>query len=365
MLDNVYLVVRQQTPVWLRAVTYLAGIAAGICVSAVILLASGISLGALVNEFIVFIFLDAGGLSQTLTSFIPLGLVGLAAAAAIKLKFWNIGIEGQMWVGAIAGTFVATYDIGPESIRLPLMFLAAAIAGSLWIGFPALLKLRYGVNEIITTLLLSYVALLLVQNLLFGVWRDPDSGFPASPLYDPDVEQLAKIGWGPLHSGLWIVLGAGVVWWWLMNISRFGFFMDCVGANPVAAKLSGLPVLATIVGAVILSGGLAGVAGMVIVAGVEYRLTVHIAEGFTFSSIVIAFVARFNPIGVLVAAAIIGGVYTAGDTLKVFYQLPNATVVLIQSVILLSILIAEFFSRYHVKIRKSGGAYWSSSSSTG
>jgi simple sugar transport system permease protein len=307
MLDGVYLVVRQQTPGWLRALTYFAGIAWGICISVAILLASGISIGDFVNEFIVFVFFDEGGLSQTRTSFIPLGLGGLAAAAAIKLRFWNVGVEGQMWVGAIAGTFVATYDVGPDSMRLPLMFLAAAIAGSLWIGFPALLKLRYGVNEIITTLLLSYVAQLMVQNLLFGIWRDPVSGFPASPLYDPDVEQLGKLGWGSLHSGLWIALGAGVVCWWLMNVSRFGFFMDCVGANPVAAKASGLPVVATIVGAVVVSGGLAGVAGLVIVAGVEYRLTVHIAEGFTFSSIVLAFVARFNPIGVLVVAVIIGG----------------------------------------------------------
>lgn len=353
MHDRIYLVTRQQIPGWLRATTFCAGIVGGLCISTIILVINGVSLSNIVNEFVVFVFLDESGFAQTLTTFIPLALVGLAASAAIKLKFWNIGIEGQMWLGAIAATWVASYDIGPDSLRLPLMFIVAGIAGSLWIGFPAFFKLRYGVNEIITTLLLSYVAFLLVQNLLFGVWRDPDSGFPASPMYEPGIEQLSKLGWGTLHSGLWVALAAGAVWWWIMKVSRVGFLMDAVGANPTAAKAAGIPVATTIVGAVILSGGLAGVAGMVIVAGQEYRLTIHIAEGYTFSSIVIAFVARFNPIGVLVAALIIGGVYTSGETLKVFYQLPNATVILMESIILLSLLIAEFFGRYHINFRKS------------
>lgn len=352
MLNRIYLVSRQQVPAWLRVTTFCSGITVGLACCVLILMLGGVSFHDIVNEFVVFIFWDESGFILTLTSFVPLALVGLAAAAAIRLKFWNIGIEGQMWMGAIAATIVSTYDIGPENSRLSIMFVAAVFAGSLWIGIPAALKLRYGVNEIITTLLLSYVAFLLVQNLLFGVWRDPDSGFPASAMYDPGIEQLAKIGWGNLHSGIWIAMAAGIIWWWIMNVSRFGYLMDAVGANPLAAKAAGLPVFATIAGAVFLSGGLAGVAGMVIVAGQEYRLTIHIAEGYTFSAIVIAFIARFNPVGVLIAALAIAGIHTAGETLKVFYQLPNATVVLLEAVILLSLLVAEFFGRYNFGLRK-------------
>ncbi len=352
MLDLFYLVSRQQVPAWLRLLTFVAGLSTGLLLCTVVLVLSGVSLSDAVNEFVYFVFFNEIGLAQTFTAFVPLALVGLAAAAAIKLRFWNIGVEGQMWVGAILATWVATYDIGPPWLRLVLMFVMAAVGGSLWIAVPAVLKLRFGVNEIITTLLLTYVAFLLVQHLLFGVWRDADTGFPASPAYEPGVEQLAKLGWGNLHQGVWVALGAGVIWWWLMSMSRFGFFMDAVGANAMAAKASGLPVVATIVGAVILSGGLAGVAGLVIVAGQEYRLTQHIAVGYTFSSIVIAFIARFNPIGCLVVALIVGGVYTAGDTLKVFYQLPSATITLLESIILLSLLVAEFFGRYHIGIRR-------------
>jgi len=333
--------------------TFAGGLGVGVLLSGLILIANGVALSDIVNEFVVLVFFDKSGLALALTSFIPLVLVGLAASAAIKLRFWNIGIEGQMWMGATAATFVATYDVGPPSLRLVLMFVAAAAAGSLWIGIPALLKLRWQVNEIITTLLLSYVAFLFVEHLLYGAWRDPDSGYPASPMYEKGVEQLAKVGWESLHHGIWVALAAVVLMWWIVGLSRFGLFMQAVGSNLTAAKAAGVPVLATILGAVVLSGGLAGIAGLTIVAGQEYRLTVHVSEGYTFSAIVIAFVARFHPIGVMVAAFVIAGIYTAGDALKVFYQLPEATVVLIQSVILLSLLIAEFFGRYHIGRRRT------------
>ena len=351
MFNRIFLVNRQQTPNWLRATTFVSGIALGLITCTIILMIGGVSFENIVNEFVVFVFFDKSGMGQALTAFIPLALVGLAASVAIKLKFWNIGVEGQMWLGGIAATWVATYDFGPDAIRLPFMFLAAALAGTLWIALPVFLKLRYGINEIITTLLLTYVAYLLVQNLLFGVWRDPDSGFPASPLYD-ELERLDRVGWGNLYTGIWVALAAGIIWWWIMIVSRFGYFVDAVGSSAVTALATGIPVAATIIGAAALSGGLAGIAAMVITSGQEYRMTIHIAEGYTFSSIVIAFIARFHPIGVLFAALAIAGIHTAGDTLKVFYQLPGAMVTLLESVILLSLLIADFFGRYHIGMRE-------------
>lgn len=352
MLSRIYIVSRQNVPNSVRLSTFLCGLAAGMIISVLVLMLNGVSFTDIINEFVVFVFLDSGGQAQLLTEFIPLAMVGLAAAAAMKLNFWNIGIEGQMWVGAVAATFVGTLDIGPESTRLALMFVAAAVAGTLWIAGPAFLKLRYGINEIVTTLLLSYVAFLLVQSLLFGIWRDPDSGFPASPILDEGVERLAQLGWGSLHSGLWLTLAIGAIMWWLMSISRFGFFMDHVGQNPVAAKAAGLPVVMTIVGAVILSGGVAGIAGATIVAGQEHRLTIHIADGYTFSAIVVAFLARFNPLGCLVAALVLAGISSAGEVLKAFYQLPLSIVTMIEAILLLSVLIAEFFGRYHIALRK-------------
>jgi simple sugar transport system permease protein len=352
MLSPIYLVPRQQVPLWLRVSTFIGGIGLGLLIAFCILVLNGVTPGQIVNEYVVYVFLDLKGLAQVVTTSTPLLLAGLASAAALKLKFWNIGVEGQMWLGCIAATGVAIFDVGPEWMRLELMFVAAAVAGALWVAVPAFLKLRYGVNEIITTLLLTYVAFKLVEHLLFGAWQDPGSAFPNSPRYDEDSERLARLGWGSAHTGIWIALGAAAVLWFIMTRSRLGYFMDAVGANVKSAHAAGVPVLLTIGVAVALSGGLGGMAGASLTAGQEYKLTIYIAWGYTFSGILIAFIGRFRPIPVTITAFVVGGVYTAGDTLLVFYQLPRPITTLIEAVILLSLITVEFFSRYHITFGK-------------
>ncbi len=348
MIRPIYLVPRQEVPLWLRSATFVGGIALGLLIAFGILVASGVKPGQIINEFVVYVFLDLNGLAQLVTASTPLVLVGLASAAALKLKFWNIGVEGQMWLGAIAATGVALFDIGPDWFRLPLMMIAAAVAGAAWVGMPAFLKIRFGVNEIITTLLLTYVAFKLVEHLLFGPWHDPGSAFPNSRRYDEDTERLARLGWGSSHTGIWIAAGASVVLWFIMARSRLGFYMDAIGVNAETARAAGIPVVLTVSLAVIMSGGLAGIAGAGLVAGQEYKLTLFVAGGYTFSGIVIAFIGRFRPIPVVITAFVVGGVYTAGDTLMVFYQLPRAITTLIEAVILFSLIVVEFFSRYHI-----------------
>lgn len=354
MRSALLLVPRQRISTWRRTALFVAGIAAGLGAAMLILRASGVSASAILNEFVLYVFFDRNGLAQTLTAAVPLLLAGLCASVALKLKFWNIGIEGQIWLGAIGATWVAVADIGPDSMRMIVMFAAAVAGGIAWIAVPALLRLKCGVSEVVSTLLLSYVALLLAQHLLYGVWRDPETGFPVSPQFDPEFERLARLDFGNLHTGLWVALGVGLLVWAVQQWSRFGFFVTAVGSNSLAAVGAGVPVLGVTVGTVMLSGALAGLAGAVIVAGQEYRLTQFIAQGYTFSGIVIACVARFHPLAVILAAVVIGGVYTAGDALKVFYQLPSAVVTLLEAVILLGLLLAEFFGRYRVSVARGG-----------
>lgn len=354
MLDSVVLVRRQRIPLALRIGTFAGGIAAGLAIVCLVLIGSGVPMGAILSEFVYQVFLTSLGLSQTVTLATPLILVGLGAAAAMKLKFWNIGLEGQLWFGAMAATWIAINDIGPESIRLPLMLVAATAAGAFWVGIPVFFKLKYGVNEIIMTLLMSYIAYQLVQHLLFGAWQDPASSFPVSAHFD-DAERLARLGWGNAYTGIWIALGAGIGMWFLMERTRFGFYATAVGLNMTSARSTGLPVTAVIVISVLLSGGLAGLAGGVVTAGAEYRLTQFIGGGYTFSGIVIAFVARFNPIGVILAGLVVAGIYSAGETLKVFYSLSEAVVILIEGIMLLCLLVSDFFKTYEVHVRKLSG----------
>ena len=145
---------------------------------------------------------------------------------------------------------------------------------------------------------------------------------------------------------------AGFLMWLIMERSRFGFYAEAVGNNATAARAAGIPVVMTIAGAVILSGGLSGLAGGVIVAGSEFRLTQFLGHGYTFSAIVIAFIARFRPLQAVIAGFALAGIYTAGETLKVFYSVSEAVVILIEGSILLSLLISQFFSTYKVQIAR-------------
>ena len=349
MLRSIVLLRRQNVPFALRTSCFVGGVVSGLLISALLLMAVGVPAEAIVNEFIIQVFFTNRGLAQTATLATPLILVGLGASTAIHLRFWNIGVEGQLWCGALAATGIAIYDVGPESIRLILVLAAGFAAGAAWIAIPVILKLRYGVNEIIMTLLMIYIAFLLVQHMLFGVWQDPTTSFPVSPPFD-DAELLPELGWGHTHAGLFIALAAGLIMWFVMARSRFGYYASVVGHNASAGRVSGLPVVATITGAVLLSGGLAGLAGAVIVAGDEHRLTQFLGHGYTFSAIVIAFIAGSRPLPAVVAAFVVGGVYAAGETLKVFYSVSEAVVVLIEGTILFSLLVSQFFSMFQVKL---------------
>ena len=340
---------RQHAPLALRAACFVSGILGGLAISGAILVCVGVTASAIVSEFVIQAFFTMQGLAHTVLLSTPLMLVGLGAAAAVKLRFWNIGIEGQLWCGAMAATGIATFDLGPDWLRLPLMLLASFAAGAAWVSIPAVFKLRYGVNEIIMTLLMTYIAFLTVQHLLFGAWQDPAMTFPVSPQLD-QFERLPRLGWGKVHAGILIALAAGVLVWMAMERSRLGFFAEAVGQNPDAARIAGIPVALTIVGAVVLSGGLAGLAGGVIVTGTEFRLTQFLGHGYTFSAIVIAFVARSRPLQVMIAAFVLAGVYTAGESLKVFYSISEAVVVLIEGSILFCVLISQFFSTYHIQL---------------
>ncbi|SOC45965.1 nucleoside ABC transporter membrane protein [Rhizobium subbaraonis] len=345
MLDAAFLVRRQQPGLLLSALSYTGGLAFGLAVSAMLLVQAGVPASALVDEFLVAAFLTSDGLSQTVTAALPLILVGLASAVATRVRFWNIGVEGQLWLGAVAATWVALHEIGPESMRLPLAFVLAALAGSGWIAISLVLKQRWGVNEVISSLLLGSVAFLLVQHLLFGIWRDPANSFPVTAAFPP-ASRFSALGWGQLHAGLFVAALIALAVWFLLERTRAGFYADAVGLNRQAALATGLPVRRTLAGLVLLSGALSGLAGMVIVSGTEHRLNQAVGNGYLFSAIVIAYLARAKPFWVVVVALALGAVFTAGNVLKVFYGVSEGMIVLVQGTVLISILMAQFFSTY-------------------
>lgn len=345
MLDAAFLVRRQAPGLWLSSLCYAGGLVFGLAVSALLLVQAGVPADALVDEFLVAALLTSDGLSQTATAALPLILVGLASAVAMRVRFWNIGVEGQLWFGAVAATWVALNEIGPDALRIPLMMMLAAFFGAAWVAMPLVLKLKWGVSEVITTLLLGNIAFLIVQHLLFGVWRDPATGFPVTAAF-PEAGRFDALGWGQLHGGLFAVVAVTAVVWFALEHTRLGFYADAVGLNAKAAEATGLPVRLVVTGLVLLSGALSGLAGMTIVAGTELRLNQAVGNGYLFSAIVIAYLARAKPLWVVVVALALGAVFTAGNVLKVFYSISEGMIVLVQGTVLISILMAQFFSTY-------------------
>jgi simple sugar transport system permease protein len=211
----------------------------------------------------------------------------------------------------------------------------------------AVARLYLRANEVITTLLMNYVAYNLTQQLLYGPWRNPADGYPVSESLAPG-ERLALLGFGHVHAGLFIALGMAVFCWWLTGYSRAGILARAVAANPAAAKAVGVKVNRLIILMTCLAGALSGLAGFCVVAGEEYKLTQFVGNDFIFPSIVVAYLARANPLGVVAASLCIAGLYSAGDSLKAFYQLPGATVLTIEAALLLCVSAFEFFLSYQL-----------------
>ena len=341
--------VRQNIPVRIRIASILLSLIFGILISLLIINNAGVDLQSIYEEFLVFTFFNSDGLATVVVESTPLIIVGLSAAVAFRVNFWNIGIEGQIFLGVIGATLVAIYDIGPEFLRLPLMLIFALIFSGLWAFPPAYLKVKLKINEVITTLLLNYLAFYFVLNQVYGAWKDPVDKFPHSEQYET-FERLNKIGWEDVSWGVVISILTVVLIWWLLERSKFGVKSKFCGINPNMAFAIGLPVsLITIISAVT-SGALSGLAGFVIATAYEFRLTPQIALGYGFSGIVIAFLAGNRSLAVVIVSFLIGGLYVACDSLKVFYNLPSALVGLIQSIIVLSIATSEFFIRYRMKL---------------
>jgi general nucleoside transport system permease protein len=338
--------VRQHMPVWQHAAISATSIALGLAISVAILAVAGVEPSDLFQEVFLNNLLIKENFIAVLRQTAPLLFVGLAAALAFRVRFWNLGIEGQMIWGGIGATAVSVFHIGPEALRLPLMMCFAVLAGMAWASSALLLKMRLRVSEIISTLLLNYIAANYMLHLLYGSWLDPVDSFPHSAQFAA-YERLPELPWGISSALLMGLVFVGVAWW-LVRMSRFGLYMKFVYSNARMALAVGIPIIGVTVGAVLLSGALAAAAGFVIATGLEGRLTQGFYRGYGFSGILIAFLAQNDPLIVTVVAFLVALLFDTGRSLQVFYQIPFAMVQLIQAVIVTTVAASEFFIRYRI-----------------
>jgi simple sugar transport system permease protein len=293
-------------------------------------------------------------LSETLVKAIPLMLTGLGVSIAFRMLFWNIGAEGQLAMGGIAATIVvfAFGETLPSIMLLPLMAIAAILAGAVWGLVPAILKSALKVNEILTTLMMNYIAILFVEYLYLGPWRDPKGyGFPGTPIF-PDAAWLPRIT-GRVHVGIILAILAALFLWFVMTRTKWGYEIRVIGENARAARYSGISIGRNIVLVMLVSGGLAGLAGMVEVSGIIHRLGQGLAVGYGYTAIIVAWLAALNPWGVLASAFMMAALVVGGDQMQIAMQLPAAVAKVLQGAILFFVLGGSIFVNYRVRIIKS------------
>ena len=294
-------------------------------------------------------------LSETFTRAIPLMLTGLAAAVAFRARLFNIGAEGQLYVGALAAVAVGGLHGGtgfdlPAPLLFGLMLLAAALAGALLLLGPALLKARLGVDEVVTTLLLNFIVLLLVSLMLDGPMKDPTAmGWPQSVALMGELELSKLVEQTRVHSGLLIAAALAVAVWVLMKYTVLGFDIRAVGANARAAAFAGVPATRTVVLVAMLSGALAGLAGAIEVAGRTSYLTLDMSPGYGYSGIVIAMLAGLHPLGVVAASVFVAGVLVGADSMSRAIGVPTYIADVIVAASLISVLVATLLTQYRVR----------------
>ena len=289
-------------------------------------------------------------LSETLTRATPLIFTGLAAAVAFRAKLWNIGGEGQFYIGACMAVLLGTKGSLPSWAAIPYLFAAGGLAGGLFLLVPTLLKTLLKVDEVVTTLLLNFVVLLFVNWLVFGPWKDPMAmGWPQSePVLDAAMLPvlLAKTR---LHLGFILALAAALLVWLFMERTVWGFEIRAVGANPRASRFAGMPVTAAVIRTALISGGLAAMAGVSELCGVKGYLTCDLSPGFGYSGIVVAMLAALHPLGVVASALFVAAIYIGADSMSRAINISNYIADVTTAVSLLAVLCALFFTKYRIR----------------
>jgi ABC-type uncharacterized transport system permease subunit len=281
----------------------------------------------------------------------PLVIIGVGLSIAYRANVWNIGAEGQYVMGGLAATGVAlaTYSLTGWWI-LPLMILAGIAGGALYASVPALLRTRLGVNEILTSLMLTYASVQLIYYLVRAPWKDPmGMGQPQTRIFAEAARLPFIIPGTIVHLGVPIAIIVALVAWFIMSRSVFGYQMKVVGAAPHAARYGGFSEHKTIWLALLVSGALAGLAGALEVAGPFQRMSPAFPTNYGFTAIIVAFLGRLNPLGVVFAGIVLAITFVGGEVAQTTMRLPNAATGLFQSMMLFFLLAGDILIRYRIR----------------
>jgi simple sugar transport system permease protein len=283
----------------------------------------------------------------------PLVIIALGLSVGNRAQVWNIGAEGQYILGALcaAGVGMAFGASGGVLVVLA-MVLAGMAGGAVWAWIPAVLRTRFSVNEVLSSLMMTYVALQLLSYLVGGPWKDPNGrNFPATaPL--PESQHLPILAGNTIHLGILVALLLPLVFWVVMSRSEFGYQVRVVGSSPQAARHGGFDAKSTIRAAMLIGGAMAGLAGALELTGAIHKIDLGFPSGYGFTAIIVAFLGRLNPFGCLLAGVVLAVTSVGGQLAKTTVHIPDSTAGIFQAMMLFLILASDILIRYRVKIVK-------------
>jgi len=325
-------------------------------VSIALILAAGLIGAAGVNPLVAYVEMVRGAfgsrlsLTETLTRATPLILTGLAAAIAFRARLWNIGGEGQFFMGALATAWIG-HSLGfPPVLGIAFLLIIGMATGAALLAGPAYLRLRFGVDEVVTTLLLNFIVILFVGLMVEGPLRDPMAfGWPSSVPVDRDFRLPDLIARTRLHIGFLIAIAAAAAVWLILARTVFGTETRAVGLSPRAASFAGISLPKNLMAVALFSGAMAGLAGSMEVLGVTAVVTTTMSPGFGYAGIVVAMLAALHPVGVVAAAIFVATVFVGADAMSRATGVPSFIADVIVALCLLTMLVALLFTTYQVR----------------
>lgn len=315
----------------------------------------GLSPATTLYHFLISPTLTFYGWSELCVKAGPLVLIASGLAIGFRANVWNIGAEGQLTLGAIGAGGVALAFWNESGLWiLPAMCLAGILCGMIYAAIPAFLKTRYEVSEILTSLMLTYVATLILGILVYGPWRDPQGfNFPQTRMFTDSALLPLILEGTRLHVGILVTLAVAVGTWVVMARMVIGFQIKVVGLAPAAARFAGFSRGRTVWFSLLLSGGLAGLAGTFETAGPIGQLVPHLTPGYGFTAIIVAFLGRLHPLGIIASGFLMAISYNGGEIAQVEDRLPQAATGVFQGMLLFYLLACDFLSRYRLRLSAS------------
>jgi simple sugar transport system permease protein len=295
---------------------------------------------------------DTYGVAELFLKATPLMLCAVGLSVGFRANVWNIGAEGQLLVGALAAGAVALHFPNSSSpFLLPAMVAAGALGGMVWAAIPAWLRTRFNANEILTSLMLVYVAQLMLSWLVHGPWMDPEGfNFPQTKLFQPHALLPILVPGTRVNAALFLAVGALIAGWVFMNRSFMGYQMKVAGQAENAGRYAGFSARRAIWLGMLVGGGMAGIAGMSEVAGPVGQITEHISPGYGFAAMIVAFVGRLNPIGIFFSSLLLALLYMGGEQAQQYLALPYSISNVFQGMLLFFLLASDVFINFRPRL---------------